>query len=463
MSSVELGTRYRGAIVRSRRPACTTLAWLALGIGLTRAGSVLAADDNFRGAVVGDARQIGLGGAYSALVQGARGIAANPAAAALRLAHDIESVGWDVGVDASLGAAQGIRSGAALKQSPLRLGSVAAALQFDHAGVGFVAEGHQQALREGAPDAGLEPTSFTGRFGVIHAAVGFGFAQGQLVLAGGPRLGGVSFGPSNASRASVTTLGYELGALWAPRGRNLRFAFVGRSELQRKRPYERDEPWLSEQLRLPWELALGAAFQSGARPLNHRSQTVEDYLAPLRSELQQRALARQSALERSASLSSHQRAQLRAQSLRDEALWLAAKAEARRILLTRLRTMPRRYVLFSAELRLIGPLHGGGLPGASRPAQGEPEIASRPALSPHVAMESELWPDWLRVRTGAYLEPAVRQERTPRLHATWGADIKLFQWDAFGWLESGTGWRCSLALDRAYGYINTAAGIGFWH
>src|SRR5690606_10525948 len=103
------------------------------------------------GPVAGDSRQLGLGGAYVALAEGARGIGANPAAVAYRFPYDVSTLGWDLGLDASIAGVSPNTKPAegtyVLEPRNLALGSLAASFQVGHAGVGFSAEARRQALR----------------------------------------------------------------------------------------------------------------------------------------------------------------------------------------------------------------------------------------------------------------------------------------------------------------------------
>jgi hypothetical protein len=52
-------------------------------------------------------------------------------------------------------------------------------------------------------------------------------------------------------------------------------------------------------------------------------------------------------------------------------------------------------------------------------------------VTPRLAVESEIWPTHMRVRTGIYLEPTRFEQSLARLHGTVGLDIRVLHWDVF--------------------------------
>jgi hypothetical protein len=73
--------------------------------------------------------------------------------------------------------------------------------------------------------------------------------------------------------------------------------------------------------------------------------------------------------------------------------------------------------------------------------------------------ELEWLPGRLRVRAGSYWEPGRFDGVGGRVHATLGADLRVFEFRAFG-LRRG---RISGTADLAARYRNLALSIGFWH
>jgi len=53
-------------------------------------------------------------------------------------------------------------------------------------------------------------------------------------------------------------------------------------------------------------------------------------------------------------------------------------------------------------------------------------------LSPRIGTEIGVFPKFLKVRGGSYLEPTRFEGSTARTHATAGLDVKLAVWNVFG-------------------------------
>jgi hypothetical protein len=83
-------------------------------------------------------------------------------------------------------------------------------------------------------------------------------------------------------------------------------------------------------------------------------------------------------------------------------------------------------------------------------------------LAFRIGAEGEPIPNQLRVRLGSYLEPARFTGVHPRLHATIGADLKLFSFDVFG-LVNPFELRLTASLDIAESYRSVGISVGLWH
>lgn len=70
-------------------------------------------------------------------------------------------------------------------------------------------------------------------------------------------------------------------------------------------------------------------------------------------------------------------------------------------------------------------------------------------------VESELIPNWLRLRSGYYFEPTRNPAGRGRHHATGGGDVRIpfWPWDL----------RANTAVDISSHYFNWGLGLGFWH
>ncbi|MES1186448.1 MAG: hypothetical protein ABUL60_21735 [Myxococcales bacterium] len=385
--------------------------------------------DAVRGPVNGGTRRIGLGGAFVALADGTQGVAINPASPAVRMPYSWTSWDYGFGVDVAVGTwlpkndfyNQGSTDApqASGKSSAL-FGSVALLLNYQHLGLGVSAEAQRNSAAAGAQPQGID-TSFAANFGLVHASLAYGFLDGQLLLGVGPRFVGMTFDRSSGSSSLLSTagVGYEAGVIAKPIVGQYRAAVAIKSPINATLPGADGAP--GSPLHVPWEVALGFAYQFGARPLNPPLQTAE-------------SLARQYS-KGTPTEADMKRAEDR----------LFANYEERQ----------RFYLLVSSELSII---QGGGPVGVSGAT-----ALDRPVISPRLGLESEVIPHYLRLRAGSYYEPALLAGSQSRVHGTGGFDVKLFEWSIFGLLDPFDYWQLSVAGDGARAYLNTSFSIGIWH
>ena len=274
---------------------------------------------------------------------------------------------------------------------------------------------------------GIAPTDLTANFGVIHASLAYGFLDGQLLLGAGARLVGMSFDTDtpNSGPLSTAGVGYEAGVIVKPLAAQYRIAAAVKAPIDASVSSDTEA---ESSAVVPWEVALGFAYQFGARPLN----------PPL---LTARRVARKVAAGREPS----------------DAEIEAAEDE----LFERYQRRPRWYLLVSSELAVI---QGGGAQGLEQYWSDSDEVPrARPIISPRVGLESEVVPHILQLRVGSYYEPSRVAHASGRIHGTGGFDLRLFEWSVFGLLEPFDYWQLSLGVDAARSYLNTSLSIGFWH
>jgi hypothetical protein len=108
----------------------------------------------------------------------------------------------------------------------------------------------------------------------------------------------------------------------------------------------------------------------------------------------------------------------------------------------------RFYVLALAELSLTGPV-ANGVGVESFLVQTVQRSGEKVTATPRLAVESEVWPNQIKVRTGTYLEPTRFEQSSARLHWTVGVDIKVLHWGVFGVWPEDYLWQISMALDIA--------------
>lgn len=377
--------------------------------------------DAVRGTISGSTRYIGFGGAFVAIADDTEGVPSNPAAVAVRLPYSWRSVDFGVGADVSIGAwlpkndiYNQPPSDPAGKSSAL-VGSLAAIIYYRHLGFGIAAEArrNEASPRDQAQGVGID---LAANFGTVHAALAYGFLDGQLLLGAGPRFVGFRLTKSGPLAAGV---GFETGIIVKPTGHAYRLGAAFKSAVDATLTSSGGG---ASSAYLPWEAAFGAAYQFGARPLNPSFVTTGDRV---RRNVRGREPTRED--YRTADRELYQEYQHR----------------------------QRWYLLVSSELSLI---EGGGRVGLSQQA-----AKSRPIVSPRLGVESEVIPHYLRLRAGAYYEPARTAESQSRLHGTGGLDVKLFRFGLFGLLEPFDYWQLSLAADVARSYLSTSFSLGFWY
>jgi hypothetical protein len=118
-----------------------------------------------------------------------------------------------------------------------------------------------------------------------------------------------------------------------------------------------------------------------------------------------------------------------------------------------------RAVTLAADAVLIGPLPRGA--GVEAFAVHKLQPSGRAAsVSLHAGAEAEVIPGWLRLQAGSYVEPARVDGARARLHGTLGAEVRVFAFHLFG-IER----RLALAgsLDAAPRYGSGGVSLGFWH
>jgi hypothetical protein len=380
--------------------------------------------DLTRGALNGSTRRIGLGGAFVALADDTDGVAINPASVAVRLPYSWRWWDYGVGADFAIGARlpgndlykQGQRRSSAL------FASLAAIMYAGHFGVGVAAEAQSNAA--GVQREQDVVRDLAGSFGIVHTDAGHGFWDGQLVVGVGLRFIGMRF-DREASHGVVGTAGagYEAGLTLKPTNAKFRFAASYRSPI--------DATWDDNrgQAHVPWDLALGFAYQFGPRNFNPRFVSTRD-------------LARQRAGGGEPTPADWRWA---AQQRWEE--WQRRQ---------------RRYLLLSAELALVET--DGARKGAERLWLKDGYVSpSDPAVIPRIGAESEVVPHVLRLRAGSYYEPEHVGYTRPKLHGTAGLDVRTFRFSLLGLNDPFTWWQVSLAADVARSYLNTSVSLGWWH
>jgi hypothetical protein len=115
----------------------------------------------------------------------------------------------------------------------------------------------------------------------------------------------------------------------------------------------------------------------------------------------------------------------------------------------------RRYVLISADLRVLGAVEDG----VGVDAFIEQERRTRGDgidVGFHLGAESEIIANWLKIRGGVYLEPARYSGARDRFHGTVGFDVRVVE-------LLGTPLRAGFYVDGARNWVNWGLSVGAWH
>ncbi|MEO6420371.1 MAG: hypothetical protein ABIP39_13225, partial [Polyangiaceae bacterium] len=409
--------------------------------------------DLFQGPVLASSRLTALAGASAPLAEGAEANGFNAAAPAVRAPWSTDRLDYDV--TAGITIPTSLKGNDFYNNHSTRFTfqnfvfvTAGGTLQYGPLGVGLNINLQQYALGSSAEDAVSIPNT-TLRLATAHLLAAYAFMDDELVLGVGAR--GAILGIVDTSGAiekeliTMSGIGPEMGALWAPRHLPVRAGLTARAPV-RGRPDSSSRTqadaagdrkigdlYLPNQIQLPAEIEGGFAFQLGRRPINLGWKDGRNVPAK-EIEAERRIIHGQREPD---------------------------AAVAHRILLRRYRGLSREKVLFTTALLVSGRTLGavGFESFLSHKVDRSGEVLT---VTPRVGMEIEAVPSWLQVRAGSYLEPTRFKESSPRLHGTTGFDTKLFSWTVFNLLDEGTYFRAGGSVDVARGYFGWGVSAGIW-
>jgi hypothetical protein len=347
-------------------------------------------------------RVIGMGGVSLATAEGATGLLANPAAAASRPATSSTWFDWDwlldlyapgLGVDAD-------NSGIPQERMIGKTGAFNAGLvgMFGAWGTAITLSGE---VRDFSLPGGTQ-ASLSAAMGRLTLARSF--ADGEWVAGASLVVGGFTLKLPSSGTDLVNTANWSVegGALWRPRGQNVRVGVSFRPGVLADLGGTGCDPnncfgyILPQRVEFPWTAGAGVALRFGGTPWN--DMVASDF--------------------------------------RDE-----------------------KSTIVAADVILTGPVtNGDGLDAFLEKQLQQSGATVSPSV--RVGAEYEWIPGWLRVRGGAYWEPNRFDDVSGRLHLTMGLDVRFWSFSLWG---SRYRLRASLAGDGARRYGNTVLSIGFWH
>jgi hypothetical protein len=227
---------------------------------------------------------------------------------------------------------------------------------------------------------------------------------------------------------------------------------------------------IPDTITLPWELEAGFAMQIGPRPLNPGWKNPHEQDEAPREQLEKtRAQRARETLAALAAANPDERTRLEARLRAEEASirkvedqeLAAAEAHLKAVRKAHYDNWPREKILVVASVLVTGASANAIALEDFLDQKVEPTGRSV-TLSPRLGIEAEPIRNYMKGRIGSYLEPSRFDGVAVRQHFTWGFDIKLFAWDAFG-LTPGQVWRISGAADLAPRYTNWGFSVGAWH
>lgn len=384
--------------------------WIAsvvLGISLT--GQPLAhADDPitstnytiefYDGVAIGNTQLVGMGGAGSALQAGTSGSLLNPSAMAVRPTTDTLDWNWDWHIDfLTAGGSKDYDNNG--QNSPGGASLLTAGLGFriqDWAVAGtFI--GQAAPIEGSSPALDVEAVRLRGMLSKYFPAI-------DTAIGVGVQSGSLQV-DNNADDQDplfqVTGVGAIVGATWLPKYRDVRVAAAFESRIVGKDISASCDPMncqgfiLPDRVTTPWRVVLGGAWRFSPTQWN----------------------------------------QLVGGNFRDE-----------------------RSITFATDIVIAG---------ASTEAYGVEAFGMHllqrtgrnTAVSIRGGAEFEAFPGRLRLRAGSYWEPARYDGVPGRIHVTFGTELRVFEFFAWGRRRG----RISLTGDVAERYRNIALSVGFWH
>jgi len=370
-----------------------------------------------------------LAGAYVGLAEGVQGVGRNAASLGNRYPYSTDWFDWDFALDwmdLMPGATidmdnDGLTSGDESYQGM----SAAVSLLFGRFGIGVWLSGDTYTVA----DDWLRID-----FGFVKSYVGISYAFWREQLVAGAGIASAQMDVSTfyntadrggepawgeLSGASWGEPGGRFGLLWRPHdlpvrvGLDATLPIAVRTGLEENEEPELVDALVPESIHLPWRLAVGISYHYSFAGYRYNTERVSE----------------------------------------DNPYRLQAEAEEAKVTIE---PMDRRYVVAALDVVMDGRAPSGAV-GTASYATANPSLSGeRGAVSLHAGLESEIINNRLQVRCGSYVEPARIAGSEARLHATVGADLRLFKlwlWDI----------RAGVAFDVARDYRNWGLGVGFWH
>jgi hypothetical protein len=451
--------------------------------------------DLFRGPVMAGSRVNGLGGAYVAIGWDVDGMLQNPAAPAVRPFFSVTHFDYWLGFGLTLPGSfagqdlfnSGTSGGDRSAGNSMFFLTPAAMLQWGNFGVGVNLELQRYEL--GTTEfVESEPARVATAFDVFHVQAAYAFNRGELVLGMGSRILRMTANLRTQDDSSVplesTGTGMEFGALWRPPGEVFSIGAAFRTGIETTTQFsdaailnadgdvifetDQGEFYLPERASLPWDLNVGVAVELGDNPRNASWQSDREVAERWELSVRLRMLQHEDekaiaiANARSEEQRRHVEAYYAELNAADEAEIESARTVGYWVLQRDMAMAPRRHVLLSGSVLMTGRANEAvGI--ESFLNQTVNRSGQQIVFSPRLGAETEIIPNWVRIRAGSYLEPTRFDTSTPRAHYTGGFDLRIARWNVFGLWPDDYLWRLGFGFDVTRAYSSVSFTIAGWY
>jgi len=418
--------------------------------------------DLFQGPVTTASRVIGLAGAYVPLAEGCEGIYSNAAAPSVRVPYSLGKWDYDVCLGfTNPGAFAGNdfeNRGANFDPMQTRYSNsftFNAGLELQYGPVGVTVVFDQSRF-----ELDKETNTNSVIINRVTSAISNAFLDDQLLLGVGFRT--ATFDADRNGQTILTSggAGTQFGAILKPKRTPVRLGATLRTEIDVATPAaERTKrvgtTFLPSHLIVPWEIEVGAAIEFGKRPLNLERLDTSSSEDAIRAKYEKARIDRvRRGVSENAEIEA-ERAEDKAMSKELDALEELQKKYAK--------LWSRHEVMLLVSLLVTGNATNAiGISDFLAPEQRLIHSGENIVVSPRLALETEVVPNWLMLRGGTYLEPARYADAFSREHFTLGVDIRLFKFNPFGLLGEDP-WRLRLAADLSARYFNYGISLGKYH
>jgi hypothetical protein len=423
--------------------------------------------DLYTGPVIGGGgRVIGMAGAHTAIASGIDGAPYNPAGYAERYEKEINWFAFDITGGLQLSGLflgndydnNGKANKASNATYQVLLGT---RLQFSYFGTGLNWQQRRYSLTAQETNRKFDVSINTWRTGVGYSFLNGGLVAGatlaiyQFSVAGNTQQFPITDFSMGKDPIGYTGFGGEFGVLIRPAHERYRVGFVARTPVTLKpNDKQASDPdglrraqglVLPDTVHVPWELSWGFAYQFGERRTNIPWRNTQRLRKDLAAQIANGSYQNPPRYGEAA----YQALPDDPEKALDVAMANYREAERRYR-----RHQPRRYVLVAADVIATGKTFNGH--GIESFLDQVPERSGQKvSLGVRVGVESEVWPDRMKVRAGSYLEPSRFERAFYRPHGTTGIEVRLF--DMWRWSA-----RCTGTVDVAPRYFNWGLAFGLW-